>query len=547
MFKRVQHFNFPQSTKVKEDTVIYSDYLNEKYKDFSKENILVKEILEGEPVYLNVYHISKGNKYLEFLSLGVYHTTIETYSYEFAYGENDIPGLTGITRSHIDSPKDSIFCFKESHYLGNTVLKLYDLLDLIRKLGYIWTGISYCPFFKNCNNFTESLSKTILFNEIKYPTYINRFKYLGCCFVSFFKPLQRLASRRYAEMKSIKTKLQHNRNNQTQMINININNNFNVIKIDNAKELKKEENEVISREIKPHIKYPSLDNRKQEQFNNKLTLKENSSTEFIKRNSISQSVSTSKNIILSQNSDIPNYNQTQSIARELNELIQVFDKYILNMYNSIITPNSKKNISLPSSLIKSNNSILDNNSKFKLNQEEKVKNNIIENLSNLYKLNTYNNCEINQVKRNSPVLSKLTEIILEIKRTKGKLISTVDSLNILTETNINNKTNHVLSYIEITDFYQILLTLILEINDTIRIEDIINSKKISDTFYNIFNEFIKTLNKHISRIPFKLSVVVKQKELSFKIEQLLSNRNSNANSLKMLNLIVNKNNNLELE
>ncbi len=43
-----------------------------------------------EIIWLNVYHVTSFNKYLlEWIGFGFYHTSIELYNHEFAYGGHD--------------------------------------------------------------------------------------------------------------------------------------------------------------------------------------------------------------------------------------------------------------------------------------------------------------------------------------------------------------------------------------------------------------------------------------------------------------------------
>jgi hypothetical protein len=41
------------------------------------------------PVYLNVYDLSDQNQYLYWAGVGVYHTGVEVYGIEYAYGGHD--------------------------------------------------------------------------------------------------------------------------------------------------------------------------------------------------------------------------------------------------------------------------------------------------------------------------------------------------------------------------------------------------------------------------------------------------------------------------
>lgn len=193
-------------------------------------SIEANEITEGENVFLNVYHVSKANKLLEYIGLGFYHSAIEVYSFEFAYGENSIPDLSGITKTPKEIAKEPYFHYKETIYLGKTSYTLNDIIEITKFIGNIWTGTTYCPFTKNCNHFSERFSNILLLSsktaeqtqKLDFPSYINRFKYLSCCFLSFFKPIQTISYRKQNKARKLKEELQAKSSNQ--MIKININN-----------------------------------------------------------------------------------------------------------------------------------------------------------------------------------------------------------------------------------------------------------------------------------------------------------------------------------
>lgn len=167
-----------------------------------KENLIFYQFNYGTPVFLNIYHITKINLILEYLSLSSYHTTIQIHSYEFSYGESQIPNQTGINiiyKNEKDGLNESIFHLKSRIFLGFTLYSQLEINNIVDMMGKMWTGISYCPFSKNCNDFTKDLAERILLEKINFPKYINRFKGLGCCFYIFFRPLQA-----YSEMKKKK-------------------------------------------------------------------------------------------------------------------------------------------------------------------------------------------------------------------------------------------------------------------------------------------------------------------------------------------------------
>jgi len=65
---------------------------------------LSKEVLVGQPVYLNVYHFTKFNYITQIFGIGLYHTTLEVFEVEFYFGN------TLLNESGINSKLTSFKC-----------------------------------------------------------------------------------------------------------------------------------------------------------------------------------------------------------------------------------------------------------------------------------------------------------------------------------------------------------------------------------------------------------------------------------------------------
>lgn len=131
-----------------------------------------------EPVILNVYDMYWINDYLTNMGIGVYHSGVEIYGVEYAYGGHPLP-FSGVFEN---SPRDAEdlgenFKFKESILLGHTDFSPADTQDVITSLGRDFHGDQYHLITKNCNHFSGAFIKTLCGAEL--PAWINRLAYIS--------------------------------------------------------------------------------------------------------------------------------------------------------------------------------------------------------------------------------------------------------------------------------------------------------------------------------------------------------------------------------
>ena len=156
------------------------------YDDF----LLKKEFKYGNPVYLNIYHLSFVNFILQIFGIGLYHTTIEVQDLEYSFGSTN-EEVAGIFTNKAGTLSTRLR-LKETVYLGNTLYNTYTIYKLLSNQYSYWLGSSYDPFVKNCNHFSKFFARLILNHQVIYPDYVNRLSKYGMMFTSFYPPIKRL-------------------------------------------------------------------------------------------------------------------------------------------------------------------------------------------------------------------------------------------------------------------------------------------------------------------------------------------------------------------
>ena len=165
-------------------------YKNVKMEDLDE--IIESKLIEfGQPIFLNIYHLSSFNYLIQILGFGFFHTSIEINGKEFSYSATNDDN-SGIFSS---SNEETNLILKEKIYLGNTFYNDEEINEILLLNTPYWLGKSYDPFLKNCNHFTQFLSgllieKNNFIND--YPEYINRITEYGFFFNCFYTPIKRI-------------------------------------------------------------------------------------------------------------------------------------------------------------------------------------------------------------------------------------------------------------------------------------------------------------------------------------------------------------------
>jgi hypothetical protein len=151
--------------------------LRKKKKNKDRDNELDKIIMDikkeaGLGVYLNVYHLTVLNYFLQLLGFGFFHTSLEINDIEYSFRLCSGDG-SGIFFNKYINGLDKKW-LKEKIYLGNTSYDINSVNEIFTLHIPFWLGKSYDLFKKNCNHFTKFFACLLLRTDevVNFPEYV---------------------------------------------------------------------------------------------------------------------------------------------------------------------------------------------------------------------------------------------------------------------------------------------------------------------------------------------------------------------------------------
>jgi len=133
-----------------------------------------------EPVILNIYDMFWTNDYTSSMGVGVYHSGLEIYGREYAYGGHPFPfsGIFDISPREAGELGEQ-FRYKQSLHLGNTDFTQMEVEKIVETLGKEYRGDRYHLMNRNCNHFTGAFSQILTGRDV--PAWVNRLAYMSTC------------------------------------------------------------------------------------------------------------------------------------------------------------------------------------------------------------------------------------------------------------------------------------------------------------------------------------------------------------------------------
>ncbi|XP_072992346.1 deSI-like protein At4g17486 isoform X2 [Typha latifolia] len=132
------------------------------------------EIRGNAPVYLNVYDLTPMNGYVYWAGLGIFHSGVEVYGVEYAFGAHDY-SMSGVFE--VEPRQCPGFRFRKSILIGTTCLDPIQVREFMELQSVNYHGDAYHLITKNCNHFCKDICYKLTGNSI--PKWVNRLARIG--------------------------------------------------------------------------------------------------------------------------------------------------------------------------------------------------------------------------------------------------------------------------------------------------------------------------------------------------------------------------------
>lgn len=121
-------------------------------------------------MYLNIYDLSDQNSWTYWCGVGIFHSGLEVYGVEYAYGghEYDVSGVFATNPKDAPGP----VLFRESVLVGHTQMSPQRVQQAVQEMGEQYKGNAYHLLQRNCNHFSSDLC--IKLTGQPAPLWINR-------------------------------------------------------------------------------------------------------------------------------------------------------------------------------------------------------------------------------------------------------------------------------------------------------------------------------------------------------------------------------------
>ncbi|CAA3007821.1 Hypothetical predicted protein [Olea europaea subsp. europaea] len=132
---------------------------------------------EESQVILNVYDLTPANQYSIWFGFGIFHSGIEVQGKEYGFGAHDFP-ISGLFE--VEPKSCPGFIYRCSVPLGYLNMPPSEFRTFVESLASEYHGNTYHLISKNCNHFTDDISKRLIGKGI--PGWVNRLARLGTKF-----------------------------------------------------------------------------------------------------------------------------------------------------------------------------------------------------------------------------------------------------------------------------------------------------------------------------------------------------------------------------